>query len=77
MAASAIDKELLEYVVQLNESQKKPLLNFIKSFLKNSQKPGQRVSLEQYNQELEEAEREIENGHFVTQEELEREMKNW
>jgi hypothetical protein len=77
MAVSATDKEFLNYFTRLDESQKKSLLELLKSFLENSQSPMQPMSLEEYNRELKEAERQIEAGHFTTQEELEKEMEGW
>ena len=35
------------------------------------------VSIEKYNQELEDAEAEIDKGDFITHEELKNEVKNW
>ncbi len=40
------------------------------------QKDG-RISIEQYNKELDEAELEIDRGDFITQEELKKQMKEW
>jgi hypothetical protein len=77
MAISATDKEFLNYFIQLDEAQKKSLLELVKSFFKNDHEPMQSMSLEEYNRDLEEAEREIEAGHFTTQEELEKEMEKW
>jgi hypothetical protein len=34
-------------------------------------------TLEEYNRELEEADKRIEAGYFTTQEDLEKEMKTW
>ncbi|MCF6308319.1 MAG: hypothetical protein L3J09_10210 [Flavobacteriaceae bacterium] len=36
-----------------------------------------RISVEQYNKELDEAEARIENGEFYTQEEVEKMMEKW
>jgi hypothetical protein len=35
------------------------------------------LTLEEYNRQLEEADQRIETGHFVSQEDLEKEMKTW
>ena len=40
------------------------------------QKDG-RISIEQYNKELDDAELEIDRGDFITQEELKKQMKEW
>jgi len=49
----------------------------IKTFIKGRKTENERISIEQYNRELEEAERQIEQGNFITQEDLEKEMKIW
>ena len=75
MAISAIDKELLKYFFQLDEPQKKSLLEMIKTFLK--QDLEEKITIEQYNRELEEAMKRIEKGEFTTLEQLEKEMHSW
>ncbi len=69
MALSSIDKELLSYFSQLSEIQKESLLTMIKSFLSTST-DSERVSLEQYNKELEEAMEEIQRGDFIRHDQL-------
>lgn len=50
----------------------------IKSMLKYSKKiSSERISIEQYNKEIDEAERDIENGNYYTQEEVEKMAKEW
>jgi hypothetical protein len=75
--ARILEKEWLSYFVQLNETEKKSVLQMLKVFFKNRQENGVHISLDQYNKELNEAERQIEDGSFITQEELEKEMKQW
>ena len=53
------------------------LLQAIKAVLHYGLKNEGRISVEQYNQELEEAEAEIDRGEFVTHEELKKQMKAW
>lgn len=77
MNISAIDKELLKSFIQLDESQKKSLLQLINSFLKNDTMLDQRVSVEHYNCELDEVLKSALNGEFITIEDLEKEMKSW
>lgn len=36
-----------------------------------------RISIEQYNNEIDAALAQVNNGDFITQEELEKEMENW
>lgn len=75
--ANVIDKELIYYFMRLNNSQKKSLLGMIKSFLKQDNELLEVIDIEQYNKELDEAMRRIEDGSFTTLEALEKEMQAW
>lgn len=77
MPISATDKELLTYFTRLNDPQKKSLLEVMKSFLAKDNEPLERVSLQQYNRELDEAIERINKGEFTTLEQLEKEMQSW
>ena len=77
MAVSAVDKELIKYFTQLDEHQKKSLLAMIKTFLNPGNETRDSASIQQYNQELNEAMDRIRKGQFTTLEELEREMQSW
>jgi hypothetical protein len=74
--SQAIDKELQAYITMLNLSQKKSLLGVIKSFLKPAEAID-RISREQYNRELQEAESRIDAGHFITQDDVEKDAATW
>jgi predicted transcriptional regulator len=71
-----LELEMLDCFAQLNEAEKKSIIQLLKTFLKSRKTPG-RISIEQYNKELEEAEKRIEAGDFTTHEELIKEMKKW
>jgi len=49
------------------------LIQKVKDILKQEN----RISIEQYNKELDEADAEIDRGEFTTHQELKREMKEW
>ncbi len=70
MATRSINQEMLQYFMQLNDAEKKSVLQVIKTFLKSKMQPSERISIEQYNKELEMAEEEFEKGKYVTHEEL-------
>ena len=53
------------------------LLEVMKSFLAKDNEPLERVSLQQYNRELDEAIERINKGEFTTLEQLEKEMQSW
>ena len=72
----AIDKELQEYITMLNTSQKKSILAVIKTFLQPAE-TSVRISREQYNKEIKEAEERINAGHYITMEELEKDAETW
>jgi hypothetical protein len=77
MATQVIDQQMVEYFMQLNNAEKKSVVQLIKTFLKaRNDSPG-RISIEQYNKELDEAEAEIERGEFYTQEQVEEMSKSW
>ncbi len=69
MTAAAIDKQLHSYIEQLNSAQKKTLLGFIKTIIPADNKTEIPYTIEEYNQELQEAEAEIARGEFYTHEE--------
>jgi hypothetical protein len=73
MAASPIDIELSKYWPLLSPQQKKSLLELIKSF---SNQPEQ-ISIEQYNQELAEAETEYEAGNYITSDDMLKLIQQW
>lgn len=75
---TSLDKELIQYFVQLNEPQKRSLLAMMKSFLipeDNAQIT--RDTIESYNKDLDKAMDRITKGEFTTLEDLEKEMKAW
>lgn len=49
----------------------------VKNIFKGEQNCPKQITIEQYNKELEEAEKQIEAGNFMTQEELEKEIEEW
>jgi hypothetical protein len=77
MQEQTLNKEFSVYFDMLSESQKKSLLAMMKSFLDKSIDNTKRISVAQYNKELEEAEKRIESGQFITQESLREEAKEW
>ena len=76
MPISLIDKEFLKYFSQLNDSQKSSLLELIRTFLFGKDELGSQT-IDQYNQELDQAMHRISKDEFTSLEELEREMKSW
>lgn len=73
MKASSADIELSKYWALLSPVQKKSVLGVIKSFV---QAP-ERISAEQYNQELAEAEADYKAGNHITSVEMLKLIKQW
>ena len=72
----ASEQELFQYILRLDEAEKKSVLQMLKTFVKGREKKATRVSIEQYNQELQEAEAEYERGEYATHEEFIKQIKN-
>ncbi len=53
------------------------LIRVLKSMLHYGLKNEGRISIEQYNRELEEADAEIEKGDFLTHEDALKEIRSW
>ncbi|MBP6431050.1 MAG: hypothetical protein KA319_04730 [Ferruginibacter sp.] len=77
MNLSTTDIELFTYFKQLDELQKSSLLNLMKAFTVNKLPKNEDYTLQEYNDELEKAMKNIKNGEFITMEELEKEMQQW
>lgn len=75
--AKALERELLQYILQLDEAEKKSVLQILKTFLKGREKKLPRISIEQYNKEIDEAIARVEAGEYYTHEEVERMAKDW
>ena len=71
------EQQLQHYLMQLNEAEKKSLLQMLKTFLTGRKETAGRISIEQYNKEIEEAMAEIEKGEVYTHEEVVKMAKNW
>jgi predicted transcriptional regulator len=76
MAAPSLNTELIKYLSLLTPAQKKSVLTLIKSFVSPEIKSG-RITIEQYNKEIQEAMAEAAAGDYITQEEFERESATW
>lgn len=76
MTASAIKKQVDDYLPMLSIRQQTLVLEMIKSFL-NVDTDTKRISKEQYNTELEEAVARIEQGKSVSHEDVLKETSKW
>ena len=64
-------------IKELQQVEDLSLLQAIKAVLHYGLKNEGRISIEQYNQEMDEANARIESGKFITQEDLEKEAAQW
>ena len=72
-----IDSERSLIIKELQQVEDLSLLRAIKAVLHYGLKQEGRISVEQYNRELEEAEEEIDKGEFIAHEDLKKQMKAW
>ncbi|CAG5069669.1 hypothetical protein DYBT9623_02405 [Dyadobacter sp. CECT 9623] len=79
MEAQTIDSQILKYLPMLGEDEKQSLLGVIKSFLslKKDSKSTETAFTLDYNRELDEALARINEGNFMTQEEVEKQSAEW
>lgn len=75
--ANVLEKEWNSYFVQLNETEKKSVLQMLKIFLKRHPENEECISVEQYNEEIEAAMDEIEKGQVHSHEEVIKLSENW
>ncbi len=69
METTVLKEEMLTYFSRLNREEQQSVLAMIKTFI-NSRNTELPVTLQEYNKELEEADAEIEEGDFITHEEV-------
>ena len=77
METSTLDQKMYNYFMQLNEAEKKSVVQMIKTFLQSRQEASERISIEQYNKEINESESEIEKGESYSHEEVIKISKQW
>ncbi len=77
METTTLDQKMYNYFMQLNEAEKKSVVQMIKTFLQSRKVTPERMSIEQYNKEIEESEAEIEKGESYTHEEVVKLSKQW
>lgn len=77
METTTLDQKMSNYFIQLNEAEKKFVLQLIKTFLQSRKVTSEHISVEQYNKEIEESESEIERGESHTHEDVVKLSKQW
>ena len=74
---NVLEKDWNSYFAQLNDAEKKSVLLMLKTFLQGRIEDAGCISIEQYNKEIDEALAEVEKGHFITQDEMEKKAGQW
>jgi hypothetical protein len=75
--SKALEKEMYSYFTQLNNAEKKSVVQMLKTFLKGKlQAPG-RIGIEEYNKEIAEAMEEVRKADVYTHEEVIKMSKGW
>lgn len=73
-----LEKEWYSYFEQLNEAEKKSIIALIKTFLKRqNEEASGGITIEQYNEEIDESLEQAAAGNYVTQEEIEKKASKW
>ena len=75
--ANAIDREMFNYFTQLNDVEKKSVVELLKAFIQGRNEKSSRITIEQYNKEIDEAMERVKKGEYTTFEDLEKEMRSW
>jgi len=75
--SNAIDREMFAYFMQLDEAEKKSVVELLKTFMKNRKGQTDRISIGQYNKDIDEAMEQVSKGEYTTFEDLEKEMRSW
>ncbi|MGN6298052.1 MAG: hypothetical protein ACTHM7_14790 [Ginsengibacter sp.] len=71
------EKEWQSYFLQLNEAEKKSVLLMLRVFLQRRDADAERASIEQYNKEIDDALAEVQEGHHISQDEMEKIAVKW
>ena len=71
------EKEWQSYFGQLNETEKRSVLLMLKVFLQGRDTGIKRASIEEYNKEIDDALAEVEEGDYISQDEMEKIAAKW
>ncbi|HET7118503.1 MAG TPA: hypothetical protein VFI29_18550 [Hanamia sp.] len=74
---SVLDKKMFNYFKQLNDAEKKSVVQMLKTFLNGRQENTGRISIEQYNKEIDEAMEEVKRGETYSHDEVVKMAKDW
>lgn len=66
----ALEHEMNDYFMRLNDAEKKSVIQLIKNFLQRRKDGFTPPSVEEYSRELERADEEVANGDYISHEEV-------
>ncbi len=75
--AKALEQELFDYILRLDEAEKKSVLQMLKTFVKGRESKLVPITIEQYSKEFDDAVMKVESGEFYTHNEIVQMAKNW
>jgi predicted transcriptional regulator len=73
MTTIAIRKKLHEFIDKIEEKKAKAIYTLFEEEIKQ----GERIIIEQYNKEIDEAEAEFEKGDYITHDAMLKKVKQW
>lgn len=74
---NTLDNELFQQILKLDEAEKQSVLQMLKAFIIGRENKTGRISIEQYNREINEAVAKVKDGDYFTHEEVERIAEDW
>lgn len=72
-----LEKTMFNYFTQLNEQEKKSVIRMLESFLNGKLENKKRISIDDYNKDLENAMEEVRKGEVYAHDEVEKMSKDW
>ena len=75
--AKTIEQEMYNYFTQLNDDEKNSVVQMLKTFLRSRKSKSSRISIDQYNKEIDEAMEELRKGEVASHEEVVKMSKSW
>ncbi|MEO8852228.1 MAG: hypothetical protein ABI359_00520 [Ginsengibacter sp.] len=74
---NALENEWQRYFIQLTEAEQKSVLLMLKIFLQRRREDVEEINIEVYNKEIDEALAEVEEGNYISQNEMKKIAEKW
>jgi len=69
--------EMQEYFAELSQAEQRQVLEMAKTLLANHSENDSRISIDQYNREIDETLEDVAHGNYITQDDIERQSAQW